>query len=343
LATQKQSASNRPVASRSGQETSARIVSPRDRLKAALSDDSRKSRLPDKESPAQDRLRLRVESLMGRARHHLERNELPAAQLAVELAQNLAESGELEFAPDEERPIDLLTLIVARREADVTETSEETLAAAKGVDDAHQRKPRKSSPEGLPTISPAGLARPAPQVDVASKSDPSFDPYANRNASVRTPEDQIRSSGVPIVRLEAPTFGDDSEGVNTTSFVQPADRTSFRRSMSSAHHFRRATENLEEIPMPPCSEGPSLGEADATAPTVTVDGTLSLPLEATESPQSDSITLSELPSVLDDEDDEAEIIRPAGSWPRWVPLSFLSVLTAGFCAWLAYRRKLPAA
>jgi hypothetical protein len=338
LATRKKLAQAEEPAQRTEEETAPQIVSQRERLKAALSDDARRGHVSDDETPEQDRLRLRVESFMERARYHLERNELAAAQRAVELAQNLAENAELEFVPDEERPIDLLTTIVGRRKAE-SEAVEQTVAKA---DEKSQQIAGKTAADELPLISPAGSAARG-KADFALGKAAAFDPYADQTEPAKSPEDRGRANGKSMVVLEVPSFDDDPSGINPTAFTQQADRSVSKRAIAVRQQPLHAHEELEDIPAPPTSEGPSFGEADAPAPPVSLEVARSTSTGHLNGPRLGSPSLSELEATLDDGEDEAKEIRPAGAWPRWMPLSLLSLFTAAFCAWLLRRRMMRAA
>lgn len=319
-------------------ESAPQIVSQRGKLKAALSDDTRRGHVSDEETPEQDRLRLRVESFMERARYHLERDELTAAQRAVELAQNLAESAELEFVPDEERPIDLLTTIMGRRRAE-SEAVEQTAAK---TDDKSALKSEKVAADELPLIRPAGSAA-RTKTGYGVENTTTFDPYADRHEPAEPREDRGRAFGKSMVVLEVPSFDDDPSGINPTAFIQHADRTASKRAIAVRQQPLHAHEALDEIPAPPISEGPSFGDADAPVPPVPLEVARSASTGELKGPRLSPPSLSELEATLDDDADEVKEIRPAGVWPRWMPLSLLSLFTAAFCAWLLRRRMMNAA
>lgn len=65
----------------------------------------------DSSLPGQDQVRLRVESLLTRSRTLAENGELPQANHLAQLARQMAEESRLEFAPDAQRPVDLIAFL----------------------------------------------------------------------------------------------------------------------------------------------------------------------------------------------------------------------------------------
>jgi hypothetical protein len=61
--------------------------------------------------PGQDQVRLRVESLLSRSRALADNGELPQANHLAQLAQQMAEEAKLEFAPDAQRPVDVIAFL----------------------------------------------------------------------------------------------------------------------------------------------------------------------------------------------------------------------------------------
>lgn len=62
-------------------------------------------------TPGQDQTRFRVENLLTRSRGLAETGELPQARHLAQLAQQMAEESHLEFAPDAQRPVDVIAYL----------------------------------------------------------------------------------------------------------------------------------------------------------------------------------------------------------------------------------------
>ena len=82
-----------------------------ERLKAALSEDARRNTEPNRTAGSSGEARLRMDSLLGRARRLFDVGQFNEARQAAQIAQELGESARLDYSPDEERPIDLVRRI----------------------------------------------------------------------------------------------------------------------------------------------------------------------------------------------------------------------------------------
>jgi len=88
-----------------------------ERLHAALSDDSlQESELTQGSLTTLDQ-RVRVESLLARAKQLIELGQLEQARQTAQMAQDVVEAAQLDYSPDEERPIDLVRSIDGQLEA----------------------------------------------------------------------------------------------------------------------------------------------------------------------------------------------------------------------------------
>ena len=96
-----------------------------ERLKAALNDDARRSTEPNRTASFSGEARVRVDSLLGRARRLFDVGRLSEARQTAQIAQELGESARLDYSPDEERPIDLVHRIDGQLQA-LQQPSEET-------------------------------------------------------------------------------------------------------------------------------------------------------------------------------------------------------------------------
>jgi hypothetical protein len=309
------------------------VVSARDRLRAALSDDSRREEPPADRAGAHEQLRLRIESLMARAKDHLEESQLVAAKRAAELAQDLVEASNLEFLPDEERPVDLLTMINGRIEA---ENAQREIAENDAGADADLRESPAAEDQQAKTAARRRVVR-----HPFDRAVP-FDPYAPRVALARHHESQDQLFGTAMIVLESPSF-EDEPSVNPIAYTRHADRT--------------ATEELIEVETLPLRKStiPSLPEEEDDSrdeialPQLPVDDeddqeiAPAPPVFESARQRRDWSGIPE-PALKHDYDDDSEEaseseVRRASVWPRWIPLSMLSLLTSGFCIWLWRRRQ----
>lgn len=95
-------------------ETPGIVSSTMQRLRDALSSDVREAVAPIDPFSRQHPLRIRIESLLGRAQTALNDGDLDEARVAAERAVQLSETSALEYLPNEERPEEVLQRIVER-------------------------------------------------------------------------------------------------------------------------------------------------------------------------------------------------------------------------------------
>ena len=82
-----------------------------ERLKAALNDDAERAKSSPSHASTTPEVRVRVESMVTRARHLFDLGKLREARQAAKSAHDLGDSARLDYSPDEERPIDLVQRI----------------------------------------------------------------------------------------------------------------------------------------------------------------------------------------------------------------------------------------
>ena len=82
-----------------------------ERLKAALSDDAERAKSPPRQAGGAHDVRVRVESMLTRARRLFDLGQLREARHAAKIAHDLGDSARLDYSPAEERPIDLVQRI----------------------------------------------------------------------------------------------------------------------------------------------------------------------------------------------------------------------------------------
>ncbi len=110
-----------------------------ERLKAALKDDARRSTEPNRTASLAGDARLRVDSLLSRARRLFDVGRLSEARHTAQVAQELGETARLDYSPEEERPIDLVHRIDDQLQS-MQEPSDEVGTEARDVADAERSK-----------------------------------------------------------------------------------------------------------------------------------------------------------------------------------------------------------
>lgn len=128
-----------------------------ERLKAALSDDARQSTEPNRTASLSGDARLRVDSLLGRARRLFDVGRLSEARQTAQIAQELGETARLDYSPEEERPIDLVHRIDDQLQA-MQEPSDEAGTEKSHVADADRSKTDRSKTEEHPSPEPKTAA-----------------------------------------------------------------------------------------------------------------------------------------------------------------------------------------
>ena len=121
-----------------------RSNSPMSRLNAALTDD-----LPESQPLPQPSLttlneRYRVDRLLSQAKQMLEGGQVEQARQAARKAQELGETAQLDYSPDEERPIDLVRRIESQIEA-IEENVESS--SEKAISETPSNVPENGKPD----------------------------------------------------------------------------------------------------------------------------------------------------------------------------------------------------
>ncbi len=88
-----------------------RADSPLERLNAALSDDALQAQSLPQRSVTMLEERFRVDTLLSRANRLIEIGQLQQARESAMLAQEVGDAAQLDYSPDEDRPIDLIRRI----------------------------------------------------------------------------------------------------------------------------------------------------------------------------------------------------------------------------------------
>lgn len=123
-----------------------------ERLKAALSEDARRNTEPNRTAGSSGDARLRVDSLLGRARRLFDVGQFSEARQTAQFAQELGETARLDYSPDEERPIDLVHRIDDQLQS-MPEPSDET-----GTENSNVVDTERPKTEELPSAEPKTTA-----------------------------------------------------------------------------------------------------------------------------------------------------------------------------------------
>ena len=123
-----------------------------ERLKAALSEDARRNTEPNRTAASSGEARLRIDSLLGRARRLFDVGQFNEARQAAQVAQELGETARLDYSPDEERPIDLV-----RRIDDQLQTTQEP-SVKTGTENSNVTDAERSKTAEHPSTEPKTAA-----------------------------------------------------------------------------------------------------------------------------------------------------------------------------------------
>ena len=171
-----------------------------ERLKAALNEDAHRTATVNPAVTASSEVRARVDSLLNRARRLFDVGQLSDAKQTAQLAQELGETARLDFAPDEDRPIDLVHQIDDQLQAT---QGDDTQQESMGNDIAASPSSRaafKSSSTGA--IPPAQTAA------------------ANEEAEASNGRSWLRGRGINVFRRDAKPSANDSSPVTSNAAVE---------------------------------------------------------------------------------------------------------------------------
>ncbi len=150
-----------------------------ERLKAALNDDAERAKLPAPHANGAPDVRVRVESMVARARSLFDLGKLREARHAAKTAHDLGDSARLDYSPDEERPIDLIQRIddQLREAAEPIEAGSPQTAGA--TDDRSEPKASAS-----PTTPTGNVAQRDPHAPKGPERDPGARPKRDWSLNV---------------------------------------------------------------------------------------------------------------------------------------------------------------
>ncbi len=120
-----------------------------ERLKAALDDDAERANSPPRAVAGGHDVRVRVESMLARARQLFDLGQTREARHTAKIAHDLGDSARLDYSPDEERPIDL----VQRIDDHLRVTAEQAAEQQGGAPDSLANQP-VAEPEFGDSVTP---------------------------------------------------------------------------------------------------------------------------------------------------------------------------------------------
>ncbi|MDB5341698.1 MAG: hypothetical protein JWP89_75 [Schlesneria sp.] len=134
-----------------------------ERLKAALDDDAERAEGSPRQSGSAHDVRVRVDSMVEKARRLFDLGQLREARHAAKVAHDLGDSARLDYSPDEERPIDLVQRIDDRIKETMELADEVGASPSTTIADVTPTSP----PPVANTAATAANSKPAPLAKVA--------------------------------------------------------------------------------------------------------------------------------------------------------------------------------
>ena len=177
-----------------------------ERLKAALNEDAHRTTTVNPAVTASSDVRARVDSLLNRARRLFDVGQLTDAKQTAQLAQELGETARLDFAPDEDRPIDLIHQIDDQLQTAEADDVQQESAGNDIAANSSSRAAFKSSSTGA--IPPAKTAA------------------ANEEAEVANGRSWLRGRGINVFRRDAKLPANDlTPGISNAAVENTAAPT----------------------------------------------------------------------------------------------------------------------
>jgi len=223
-----------------------RVDSPLDRLNAALSDDALQAQSLPQRSVTMLEERFRVDSLLSRANRLIEIGQLQQAREVALLAQETGDAAQLDYSPDEVRPIDLIRRIDGQLEglADQPVLEEQTKpeqpVAADLVPAANGNDVSSNSPEK--------------ELKVLTRKNRNWSAFFRREKKSPAPTAQADGRAREVITLgPAANAHDDSQSVSRSSeFSAPHDAVVMANRSVSLGNTEPAS--VTSIPLPPDSD-----------------------------------------------------------------------------------------
>jgi hypothetical protein len=246
------------------------------RLTAALTDDAIEAQTLPQQSLTTLEARIRVDLLISRAKQLLDVRQFDQALRSALLAQDLSECAQLDFSPDEDRPIDLVRRIEGQLEATLADQPARD-------DDLVESAPAKVEPEPIENSSKS-TASSSPQENEKSKrarsrrdwstlfrrdkkstttelestshdtkpakAEPGTNPHKNDEQARIKPSPPARDGIVVANRSVAIGNVESSEATAISFALEPADETPaerpFSKSSRSENFYRADSERIED-------------------------------------------------------------------------------------------------
>ena len=199
--------------------------SPLERLNAALTDDVRHAMTLPRRSVTALEERFRVDSLISRAKEHFATGQLDRAHEAAIAAQELSDTAQLDYAPDEDRPLDLVRRIEGQMDA--TRLTQEP-----GTADESSAATRTEEPEETSQLSTQLATPPVKEAKGTPKTPRNWSTFFRREKkpAASAPEDLVTQG--PLTH--GPLTQISSEAIRNTSRADRIDShglIKFRRIM----------------------------------------------------------------------------------------------------------------
>lgn len=122
-----------------------------EQLKAALNDDAERAKVAPRQAGGAHDVRIRVESMLDRARRLIDLGQLTEARVAAKTAHDLGHTARLDYSPEEERPIDVVQRIDDQiKESQTSATSPDERAPDMAVNAEVTRRPPRPDVDSNP-------------------------------------------------------------------------------------------------------------------------------------------------------------------------------------------------
>ena len=190
--------------------------SPLERLNAALTDDVRHAMTLPRRSVTALEERFRVDSLISRAKELFAIGQLDRAHEAAIAAQKLGDAAQLDYAPDEDRPLDLVRRIEGQMDA--TRLTQEP-----GTADESSAATRTEEPEKTSQLSTQLATPPAKEAKGTPKTPRNWSTFFRREKKPAAPASEDLVTPGPLT--QDPVTQVSSEAIRNTFRADRIDST----------------------------------------------------------------------------------------------------------------------
>lgn len=213
-----------------------------DRLNAALWDESPSDALPEKSLTALDG-RMKIDSLVSQAKRLLEIGQIEQARQIAMTAKDLGDTAQVDYAPDEDRPIDLIRRIDGQLEASRLKKESRSETASTNPTDSSVQQIDIDALEAAQTSSPASEK----ELSNFSRLRRDWSTLFRREKKV------VAQETVPTFtdpKPITPTFSNESEQSATDRPARPAKKSENREAVVVANRSVSLDLTETEIPQP---------------------------------------------------------------------------------------------